>query len=70
LNQATLDHNYEWIKKIQTIQNTHTQAAEESSSNPLGFGDIKAYLQHKYQNVAIYSPHNILIKRKTKAFDN
>jgi len=31
--------------KIQTTQDTQSQQAAESSSNPLGFGDIKAYVQ-------------------------
>jgi len=29
-----------------THTHTHTQAATESLSNPLGFGNIKAYGQH------------------------
>jgi len=46
LNQATLDHNYEWINKFKPHKtHTHTQQAAESSSNQLGFGDIKAHVQ-------------------------
>jgi len=31
--------------QIETTQNPHTQAVSKPSTNPHGFGDIKAYLQ-------------------------
>jgi len=33
--------------QIQTIQNSHTQAATRPSSNPHRFGDIKALVQQE-----------------------
>jgi len=32
--------------QIQTTQNPHTQTTTKSSNNLLGFGDIKAHVQH------------------------
>jgi len=33
------------LKNSNYTKHTHTQAATKSSSNPLGFGDIKAYVK-------------------------